>query len=78
MVDPSAIMEHMEVVGSDGEHVGMVDHMDGTNRIKLTRDDPGGGEHHMIPLDLVEAIDDDRIVLRKPAAEVMREWQATL
>jgi hypothetical protein len=32
----------------------------------------------MIPLDLVEAIDDDRIVLRKPAAEVMREWQATL
>jgi hypothetical protein len=41
------VKEHMEVVGSDGKHVGTVDHMDG-DRIKLTRkDDPdGSGQHH--------------------------------
>ena len=41
------VKEHMEVVGSDGKHVGAVDHMDG-DRIKLTKkDDPdGSGQHH--------------------------------
>jgi hypothetical protein len=33
------IRERMEVVGSDGRHVGTVDHLDGNDRIKLTRDD---------------------------------------
>jgi hypothetical protein len=27
------IRERMEVVGSDGEHVGTVDHLDGSDRI---------------------------------------------
>src|ERR687890_2862276 len=36
------VQEHMEVVGSDGGHVGTVDHVEG-DRIKLTRkDDPDG------------------------------------
>lgn len=77
MIDPAEIMEDMEVVGSDGEHVGTVDHMEGTDRIKLSKDDPAsGGEHHIIPLALVESIEDDCVVLRKPAAEVMRSWEA--
>src|SRR5215218_453919 len=41
------IREHMEVVGSDGGHVGTVDKVEG-DRIKLTKkDDPDGtGAHH--------------------------------
>lgn len=41
------IREHMEVVGSDGQHVGTVDKVE-DGRIKLTRrDDPdGSGQHH--------------------------------
>ena len=43
----SEIRPHMEVVGSDGQHVGTVDAVEG-DRIKLTkRDDPdGSGQHH--------------------------------
>ena len=51
MVNASQIKEHVEVVGSDGKHVGTVDHMEGTDQIKLTRtDEDAGGEHHYIPL----------------------------
>ena len=35
MVDATQIKEHAEVVGSDGQHVGTVDHMEGADRIKL-------------------------------------------
>ena len=54
MVDASQIQEHMEVKGSDGKHVGTVDHMD-NGRIKLTKSDPAsGGQHHYLDLKLVE------------------------
>ena len=33
------IREHMEVYGSDGELVGKVDHLEGSNEIKLPRMD---------------------------------------
>lgn len=48
MVDASQIQEHMEVKGSDGKHVGTVDHME-NGRIKLTKSDPAsGGQHHYL------------------------------
>lgn len=51
MVTPMQIREQMEVVGSDGAHVGFVDHVEGTDEIKLTKDDPdAGGQDHYIPL----------------------------
>ena len=34
------VQDHMEVVGSNGEHVGTVDHKENANRIILTKDDP--------------------------------------
>ena len=46
------IQDHMEVVGSDDKHVGTVDHMEGVDRILLTKDDPtAGGKHHIIAID---------------------------
>ncbi|RKK02088.1 DUF2171 domain-containing protein [Pseudoroseomonas wenyumeiae] len=73
-MDPSAIAAHMEVVGSDGGHVGTVDHVDG-QRIKLTRTDrAAGGEHHYLHLDLVQAVRDGKIVLNRTAAQAKDEW----
>lgn len=75
MVDTQKIKEHMEVCGSDGAHVGMVDHLDG-GRIKLTKSDPkSGGRHHLIPVDWVDKID-DKVRLTKSAKDAMAQWQA--
>ena len=38
MVNASQIHEHMEIKGSDGQHVGTVDRVEG-DRIKLTKSD---------------------------------------
>ncbi len=74
MIDSSKIKEHMEVVGSDGEHVGTVDHFEGADVIKLTKSDPASdGKHHYIPLGWVNRVD-RHIHLQHPAAEVMRNW----
>ena len=76
MVDATQIKEHTEVVGSDGVHVGTVDHIEGSNRIKLTRRDPNaGGEHHYIPLDWVESVENDRVRLNKTGQEAQAQWQ---
>lgn len=66
MVDRSSIREHMEVVGSDGLHIGTVDHVEG-DRIKLTRKDSPDGAHHYVPLsDVVRT--DNRVHLSTTAA----------
>ncbi len=69
------IKEHMEVLGADGKHVGTVDHVEGADKIKLTKGDPqSGGQRHLIPLRLVQRID-DKVHLSKPARQIMLEWQ---
>ena len=69
------IRDDMEVVGSDGVHVGTVDHMEG-GRIKLKNADPaGGGEHHYLTQDLVQSVA-GRVVLAVRAAEAKRRWAA--
>ncbi|MBI4366847.1 MAG: DUF2171 domain-containing protein [Deltaproteobacteria bacterium] len=65
----------MEVLSSDGKHVGTVDHLDGPDKIKLTKSDPqSGGEHHLIPLDWIDHID-AHVHLSKSARDVMTKWQ---
>ena len=68
MSDGPEIREHMEVVGSDGQHVGTVDRLE-RGYIKLTReDDPGGaGEHRAIPLGLIASTEGDLVRLTVPA-----------
>jgi hypothetical protein len=76
MVQAAQIKEHMEVIGSDGEHVGTVDCMKGSDRIVLTKSDPkSGGEHHLIPLSLVDHVD-AHVHLNKSAKDVQQEWQS--
>lgn len=48
-METANIREHMEVVGSDGKHVGRVDHVRDTE-IELAKMDLAGmGRHHLIP-----------------------------
>lgn len=74
MINANDIKEHMEVVGSDGDHVGTVDHCEGPNIIKLTKNDAAaGGEHHYIPLAWVASID-QQVHLAHPGREARSRW----
>jgi HAMP domain-containing protein len=69
------IQECMEVVGSDGQHVGMVDHKETANQIVLTGDDPkADGKPHIISADWVDFVD-RKVHLKKPAEEAVMEWR---
>jgi hypothetical protein len=69
------VQDHMEVVGSDDEHVGTVDHKESPDRIILTKDDPkAGGRPHLISIKWVDYVD-DKIHLNKPSRRAMTEWQ---
>ena len=73
MIDANKIKEHMEVRSVDGGHVGTVDHMEGSNNIKLTKSDSGDGHHHIIPLDWVDHVD-AHVHLNRSMDAVKREW----
>ncbi|HEX4693086.1 DUF2171 domain-containing protein [Sphingomonas sp.] len=70
----SRVTEHMDVVGSDGGHIGTVDKVRG-DRILLTKSDPdAGGRHHSIPSRWIESVD-DKVTLRKTADEAQAHWR---
>ena len=73
-MDPSQIKEHMEVVGSDNEHVGIVDKIEG-ERIKLTHHDSQAmGKHHFLPISAVASVG-EFVTLSMSAAEATSQWE---
>ena len=69
------LVKDIEVVGSDGVHVGVVDRVDGA-MMKLKRmDAAAGGQHHLLPTDLVKSVD-GKAMLSVAAEEAMRRWKA--
>lgn len=75
MIQSSEIREHMEVVGSDGKHVGRVDHVTG-DQIELAKFDLGAGlKHHLIPVSWIDHLDsDDRLCLSITEDEAKMRW----
>jgi hypothetical protein len=67
------IKEHMDVMASDGQKVGQVDHMEGKDKIKLTKHDAPDGKHHFIPVSWVSKID-SKVHLNKAAKDVKAQW----
>jgi len=68
------VAEHMEVIGSDGEHVGTVDKVRG-DRIILTKNDAdAGGHHHSIPSRWIQSVD-DKVTIRKTAEDAHKHWK---
>lgn len=68
------VAEHMEVVGSDGTHVGKVDKVRG-DRIILAKSDPNaGGMHHSVPCGWVETVE-DKVTLNRTASSALESWR---
>jgi len=74
MIHQADIKEHMEVLGSDGKHVGTVDHLAKSGLIKLTKGDAPDGKHHLLPVAWVERVD-QHVHLSKSSQEAKQQWQ---
>ena len=75
MVQPADIREHMEVIGSDGGHVGRVDHVLG-DEIELAKLDLGAGlRHHLIPITWVEGVEGDKLRLNRTKDTAQTQWR---
>lgn len=73
------VAQRMEVVGSDGDHVGVVDAVDGDNAVRLARRDVfGHGDHHWIPLDWVDRVDGNVVFLGLTGREAREQWLTSL
>ena len=75
MFNKTDIKEHMEVLSSDGQHIGTVDYLEGSSDIKLTKSDPkSGGQHHLIPLAWVDHVD-QHVHLNRSSQDVQMRWR---
>jgi len=72
MISPTEIKPHMPVVCSQGGQFAVVDHLEGTQQIKLTRDKTG--KHHYIPLSWVTSAADGKVHVDRPGEQAMKEW----
>ena len=68
------IREHMDVIGSCGNALGKVDHVEGS-QIKLTKNDSPDGQHHLIPTSWVQRVHGNHVHLSKNCGEAAREWK---
>ncbi len=75
MLDPisaqSLIKEAMPVVCSENGQFAVVDHLEGTDTIKLAKD--ADGQHHYIPLTWVTSVD-DKVHIDRPGDQAMKDW----
>ncbi|HZG08595.1 MAG TPA: DUF2171 domain-containing protein [Allosphingosinicella sp.] len=68
------VADKMEVLGSDGSHVGTVDKVKG-DRIILTKNDQNAsGAHHSVPCSWVDNVD-ERVILNRTAEQAMNDWR---
>ena len=72
MITPDQIKPDMPVVCSQDGQFATVDHMEGTDTIKLKKDETG--QHHYIPLIWVSSIEDGRVKVDRPGDQAMQEW----
>ncbi|MFC5848978.1 DUF2171 domain-containing protein [Deinococcus petrolearius] len=64
--------DHLQVKDVNGEHVGTVDHLEGENQLKLTRNDSTDGQHHYVELSQVESMDDVAVYLNVTRDDILK------
>lgn len=74
MINAEQIKPGAPVVCSKDGQFAVVDHMDGSEMIKLRKDDQG--RHHWIPLAWVTSVD-QKVHVDRPGDQAMREWSST-
>ena len=68
------IKPHMPVVCSENGQFAVVDHVEGTDLVKLSKDK--NGQHHYIPLTWITSVD-DKVHVDRPGDQAMRDWSTT-
>jgi hypothetical protein len=63
------ICEHMEVVDADGQHVGIVDKVEG-DRIKLTKNDSLDGQHLFLNKSQVAGVEGNKVKLSQKVSSI--------
>lgn len=71
-ISADQIKADMPVVCSRNGQFGVVDHMQGSDSIKLKKD--ASGQHHYIPLSWVEGIEGGKVKVDRPGDEAMQQW----
>jgi hypothetical protein len=74
MFNLNEIKPHMPVLCSEGGQFAVVDHLEGKDAIKLTKD--RNGEHHYIPLSWVRSVD-TQVHVDRPGDQAMKEWSTS-
>lgn len=72
MINTEQIKPEMPVVCSQGGQFATVDHMEGTDAIKLKKDKKG--QHHYIPVSWVSSTEGGQIKVDRPGDQAMQEW----
>lgn len=75
MIQSKKIIPDMPVVCSEDGQFATVDHMEGTDTLKLKKDKDG--QHHYIPLSWVSSTQDDKVKIDRPGDQAMKEWSDT-
>jgi hypothetical protein len=74
MISPILIKENMEVLSSDGVHIGTVHRVEGADEVRLAGDsNTGGGKDHSIPLSWVVHVE-MKVHLNRSSDEVEARW----
>ncbi len=72
MIDAQQIKPEMPVICSLGGQFATVDHMEGSQTIKLKKDEEG--QHHYIPLSWVVSTSGEKVTVDRSGEEAMNEW----
>ena len=70
MVNASDIQEHMEIVGTDGTHLGTVDKVEG-DRIKLTKNDSADQHHHYLSVSKISGVEGGKLTSSATKQDLM-------
>jgi hypothetical protein len=68
------VQEHQEVLGSDGAHIGTVDHVRGDHILLTKSDKDAAGHHHSIPCSWITDVG-DKVKVNRTAAQAKQAWK---
>ena len=71
----SQVREQMEVLGSDNEHVGIVDRVAGDRLILAKTDPEAGGVHHSLMCTSIDRVEGDKVLLDTTAEQAKMRWR---
>jgi hypothetical protein len=75
MIQSNQIKPDMPVFCSEDGQFATVDHMEGTDTLKLKKDKDG--QHHYIPLSWVTSTESNKVKIDRPGDQAMQDWSQT-